>query len=133
MKVNLELISAALDSVLEQNNVASHGAIPLKSLVDHWKGTRLRSSDLSMGIDTLHAQGRIELERRRDGVWVRRLGKHTTTQGAYEKLLKSVRDVFGRLAQDQLRQRRSDNYSGVDRRLAPRGSPRVSAKTPDDL
>ncbi len=132
MKVDLELISTALDSVLEQNKVDSDGAIPLKALMDHWEAIRLRSSDLSSGIDVLHARGRIELERRRDGVWVRRTGKHTIAPGAYERLLESFRGVVTGLALHQLRQRRGDGYSGMDRRIAPRGTSRASAKSMRD-
>ncbi len=122
MKVDLELISTALDSVLERNKVDSDGAIPLQALMDHWETIRLRSSDLNTGIDLLHARGCIEFERRRDGVWLRRTSKHTVSPGAYERLLQSVRSVVAGFALYQLRLRQDDGYSGMDRRNASRGS-----------
>ena len=122
MKVDLELISTALDSVLERNKVDSDGAIPLQALMDHWETIRLRSSDLSTGIDVLHARGCIEFERRRDGVWLRRTGRHTDSSGAYERLLQSVRGVVTGFALYQLRLRQGDGYSGMDRRNPSRRS-----------
>jgi hypothetical protein len=123
MKIDLELISAALDSVLERNRVARFGAIPLKALVPHWETIRLRSSDLAAGVEELYRQGRIDLEPRRDGLWVRRKGQDAVgIGGSYKKLRASVRAVILGLALERVHRRRGDGYSGYDRRSAARGS-----------
>lgn len=132
MKIDLELISAALDAVLKQNKVARYGAIPLGTLLEHWESVRLRSSDLGSGIEALCRQGRIALEQRRDGLWVRRRGKESGARGVYDKLLASVRGMVVGLALDRIHRRRVDGYSGIDRRLAQRRSARDSAKSMND-
>jgi len=122
MKVDQELISVALDAVLERNQVARFGAIPLKSLVRHWEAIRLRSTDLAAGIEQLFKQGRIDLEPRCDGLWVRRKGKDAAgSVGPYAKLRASVRAIVVGIAIEQVNLRRGDGYSGVDRRLAGHG------------
>ena len=121
MKVDHVLICAALDSVLEQNKVASFGAIPLNALVEHWEAVRLRSTDLATGIETLYGEGRIDLEPRRDGLWIRRRGKDTAAHGAYEQLRTSVRGIVIGIALDRIHGRRGDGYCGMDRRHASRG------------
>lgn len=128
MNVDLEIISAALDSVLEQNKVAPFGAIPLKALAEHWEAVRLRSTDLAAGIEALYGEGSIDLEPRRDGLWVRRRGKDAGARGAYEKLRTSVRSVVIGIALDRIHRRQGDGYCGMDRRLASRGSAAGSAK-----
>jgi hypothetical protein len=122
MKVDYELISAALDAVLERNKVAPYGAIPLKSLAQHWENIRLRSTDLASGIEELYKQGRIDLEARRDGLWLRRKGKETPASGGpYSKLRASVRAIVVGIALERVNKRRPDGYSGFDRRGAVRG------------
>jgi hypothetical protein len=117
MKVDLELISAALNHVLLTHRVAPLGAIPLRDLLEHWEAIHLRNSDLSAGIEALHRQGRIELEPRRDGLWVRRRGTgETTAPDAYGKLRDAVRELVVGLNLEKVRRRRSDGYSGIDRR-----------------
>ena len=81
MKVDQKLISAALDAVLERNHVARFGAIPLKALAEHWEAIRLRSTDLAAGVEELYKLGRIDLETRRDGLWLRRKGRDTAATG----------------------------------------------------
>ncbi|MDB5977318.1 MAG: hypothetical protein JWR07_4078 [Nevskia sp.] len=122
MKVDHELISAALDSVLEQNKVTSFGAIPLKTLAEHWEAIRLRSTDLAAGIEALYGAGWIDLELRRDGLWVRRLDKGAGVHGAYEKLRTSLRGIVIGIALDRIHRRGGDGYCGMDRRRASRGS-----------
>jgi hypothetical protein len=121
MKIDLELISAALDDVLERNKVARFGAIPLKTLALHWESIHLRSSDLASGIEAMYKNGRIDLEPRNDGLWVRRKGKNSLSSGGpYTKLRASVRAITVGLALEQVQRRRGDSYSGADRRVAAR-------------
>jgi hypothetical protein len=122
MKVDLKLISAALSAVLERGQVAPYGAIPLRILVEYWESIRLRSSDLSIGIEELHRLGQIALEPRSDGLWVRRRGKVEDSNTPYGRLREAVNGLVTGLALEQVQQRRPDGYSGQDRRRA-RGNP----------
>lgn len=125
MKVDPELISTALVSLLREKRVASYGAIPLKDLTDRWELTRFRSSDLSTAIEALHAQGRISFEVRRDGLWVRRRGEQPAMHSIYAKILISARRLFAGLALIQIQRRRGDGYSGLDRRITQHGPARL--------
>ena len=120
MKIDLELISAALDAVLKENRVARFGAIPLRTLAEHWESVRLRSSDLVSGIEILSVQGRLDLEARSDGLWVRRKSRASGDVGAYDKLRSSVHELVMSVALTRVRMRQGDGYSGFDRRLPHR-------------
>lgn len=122
MKIDLDLISAALNHVLQKHRVAPMGAIPLRDLLEHWEAIHLRSSDLSAGIEALHRLGSIELEPRRDGLWVRRRGTVEAAPDAYGKLRVAVRELVVGLNLEKVRRRRSDGYSGIDRRQARGGA-----------
>ncbi|MDB5977316.1 MAG: hypothetical protein JWR07_4076 [Nevskia sp.] len=126
MNINLALISAVLDSVFKENNVARFGAIPLNTLTERWESIRLRRSDLTASIEGLSQEGLIELETRRDELWVRRKGKDVSTPPVYERLLTSVDRFLNDRAVDRIRLRRGDGYCGMDRRIAERGAARVS-------
>ncbi|HWY23905.1 MAG TPA: hypothetical protein VNX47_03235 [Nevskia sp.] len=125
MKVDLKLISAALNAVLERNQVAPLAAVPLRTLSEYWEGIRLRSSDLVSGIEELYRLGQIGLESRSDGLWVRRHGR-VDDSTAYGRLSTAVNGLVTGLALEQVRQRRSDGYSGQDRRR-PREAPAQTA------
>lgn len=122
MKIDLDLISTALDSVLEENGVANFGAVPLRKLAEHWESVHLRSSDMVAGIETLFQQGRLDLETRRDGLWVRRKSPRTASNGTYDKVRASVRELILSFSLARVRavRRRSDGYCGVDRRQSQR-------------
>lgn len=118
MNVDLDLISAALDAVLERNGVAPFGAIPLRLLIEHWETVHLRSSDLGAGIEELCRQGRIGFEQRHDGLWVRRRRDPQAAAGAYQGLMGKLRGFALSQALRQVSQRQADDYSGSDRRGA---------------
>ena len=122
MKVDLELISAALDQVLRNNRATATDAIPLKSLVEHWESIRLRSHDLAAGIEALYARGSIGLESRGDGLWIRHRGirPRPANDSPYERLRSSVRDLSLHIALSRVQQRQPDGYCGLDRRLSQR-------------
>ncbi|HZR37234.1 MAG TPA: hypothetical protein VFA75_17830 [Nevskia sp.] len=115
MKVDLKLISAALNAVLERYQVAPHGAVPLRVLAGHWESIRLRSSDLANGIEELYRQGLIGLEPRQDGLWVRRRGRAEQAT-PYGRLSAAVNGLVTGLALEQVQRRQSDSYFGQDRR-----------------
>ncbi len=115
MKVDLKLISAALNAVLERNRVAPQGAVSLRTLSEYWEAIRLRSSDLVSGIEELYRLGQIGLESRPDGLWLRRHGR-ADDNTAYGRLSTAVHGLVTGLALEQVQQRRSDGYSGQDRR-----------------
>lgn len=120
MKIDLDLISAALDAVLKESRVARFGAIPLRTLAEHWESVRLRSSDLVSGIEILCLQGRLDLESRSDGLWVRRKPRASANVGAYYKLRTSVHELVMSVALTRVRRRQSDGYCGSDRRVSQR-------------
>jgi len=125
MKVDLELISFALDGIFEQSEVSSLGAISLRMLTEYWESIALRSSDLAAGIVELHKLGRINLETRRDGIWVRRRGEGGAPEGAVRRMQANFRRLMGSLMFAKVRRRQNDGYSGVDRRLHRRSSAEV--------
>lgn len=125
MKVDLKLISAALNAVLERNHIAPQGAVPLRTLSEYWEAIRLRSSDLVTGIEELYRLGQIGLESRPDGLWVRRHGRFDGST-AYGRLTSAVNGLVTGLALEQVQMRRADGYSGQDRRR--QRDPRASAQ-----
>jgi hypothetical protein len=118
MKVDLKLITAALNAVLERHQVAPQGAVPLRTLSEYWEAIRLRSSDLVSGIEELYRLGHIGLETRADGLWVRRRGRSEDTTTPYGRLSAAVNGLVTGLALEQVQMRRPDGYSGQDRRRA---------------
>lgn len=115
MKVDLKLITAALHAVLERNQVAPQGAVPLRRLSEYWETIHLRSSDLVTGIEELYRMGQIGLESRPDGLWVRRQGR-VEEHSAYGRFASAVNGLVTGLALEQVQMRRPDGYSGQDRR-----------------
>jgi hypothetical protein len=122
MKIDLDLISAAIDAVLERSGVAPFGAIPLRALTEQWESVHLRTSDLGAGIEELCRQGRIGFERRRDGLWVRRRRDIQAAAGAYEGVIGKLRRFALGQAVQQVARRRPDDYAGSDRRAARAGA-----------
>ncbi|MFI4979893.1 MAG: hypothetical protein ACHQIO_06055, partial [Nevskiales bacterium] len=93
---------------------------PLRTLAEHWESVRLRSSDLVSGIEILCLQGRLDLEARSDGLWVRRKVRASADVGAYDKLRASVHELVMSAALTRVRMRQGDGYSGIDRRVSQR-------------
>jgi len=118
MKIDLEFILAALDSVLKKNNVAPFGAIPIKMLMEHWESTRLRLADLAEGIEVLRQQGIVDLETKQKVLWIRRNGQDLVPHGASEQPTAWFRRLAIGSALLRLRLRRNDGFSGSDRRVA---------------
>lgn len=116
MKVDLKLITAALNAVLERHQVSPHGAVPLRTLSEYWEAIRLRSSDLVIGIEELYRLGHIGLESRSDGLWVRRRGRTDDPNTPYGRLAAAVNGLVTGLALEQVQLRRPDGYNGLDRR-----------------
>lgn len=119
MKVDLKLISAALNAVLERYQVAPHGAVPLRVLAGYWQDIHLRSGDLASGIEELYRLGQIGLESRQDGLWVRRHGR-VEQATPYGRLSAAVNGLVTGLALEQVQRRGSDAYFGQDRRQRSR-------------
>ena len=117
MKVDPELISCALEEAFKQGKVAPLGSIRLTFLTAHWESVALRSSDLDAGLKALHKQGRIALEIRGDGIWVRRTNNGGAPEGSIRRMRALYRRLMGRLMFDEVRRRRNDGYCGMDRRV----------------
>jgi hypothetical protein len=132
MKINLEVISAVLNELFERNGIAPRGAIPYRLIVAEWEETRLRSSDIALAIEGLYRQGRIEIEARMDGVWLRRRsileGRHSPLE-LLPELLHRLR-LEHTLA--QIRRRESHAYAGADRRRTAGPSLPTSTAPPPD-
>ena len=124
MKIGLDIISAALERMLRKHQSAASAALPLETVVRHWESTRLRASDLVLGIEALHRQGRINLEPRHDGLWLRHRGgsPQASSNNPYERLRESVQQLTLHIALSRVEKRQDDGYSGLDRRLSQQAS-----------
>jgi len=120
MKIGLDIIAAALERMLRKLQGAAFAAVPLETVVRHWESTRLRASDLVFGIEALHQQGRIDLEPRHDGLWLRHRGDSPQGAGTspYERLRESAQQLTVHITLSRVEKRRDDGYSGLDRRLS---------------
>ena len=116
MKIDPELISCALEEAFKQGEVAPLDSVRLTFLTAHWESVALRSSDLDAGLEELHKQGRIDLEIRGDGIWVRRMSNGGAPGSAIQRMRALYLRLMGRLMFDKVRRRENDGYCGMDRR-----------------
>jgi hypothetical protein len=114
MKIDLAVMSAMFDELVPRG-----GEMPYRQLKQRWGGVRLRESDLTAVIEHLWAQGRLGVETRRDGIWLRRNDFPGAPRGLRTRLRVRWRRFIVGLAVEQVRERRETFYAGAERRLEP--------------
>ena len=112
MKIDLAVMSAVFDELVPRG-----AELPYRQIKQHWGGIRLRESDLSAVVEHLWAQGRLEVETRSDGIWLRRNEIPRPRRSLRARLRARWRRFVVGLAMEQVRERRESFYIGAERRF----------------
>lgn len=116
MKIDLTVIAAMFDEVLQRTLDGRSGPVPYQRVVWQWAEINLRTSDLSRAIEQRNLQGQIRLEARHDGLWIHHYQHlHPAPALRHRPRLLMRRLLLG-LALEQVRERRDSFYAGYDRR-----------------
>lgn len=112
MKIDLAVMSAMFEELLPRG-----GELPFRQLKQRWGEVRLRESDLAAVVERLWTQGRLEVETRHDGIWLRHNDVPRPRRDLPARLRARWRRFLVGLAMEQVRERRESYYIGSERRL----------------
>jgi hypothetical protein len=112
MKIDLAVMSAMFEELVPRG-----AELPFRQVKEGWGGIRLRESDLAAVVQHLWAQGRLEVETRHDGIWLRRNHVPRPRRDLPARLRARWRRFLVGLAMEQVRERRESYYIGSERRL----------------